>query len=51
MTRHNNLMMLFAGISKFFSSLDLALKTNFQNKVEKLAYVEEYKLTYILYNS
>ena len=30
----------------FPSSLDLATKTNFQNKAEGLAYVEKYKLTY-----
>ena len=40
--------MLFAEASKFPSSLDFALETNFQNKVERLVYVEKYKLTYCI---
>ena len=35
MTWHNNLKMLFAGVSKFHSSLDLAFEASFQNKVER----------------
>ena len=33
-------------VSKFPSCLDLALETNFQNKFERLVYMEEYKLIY-----
>ena len=40
--------MLFAEVSEFPSSLDLAFETNFQNKVERLVYVEKYKLTYCI---
>ena len=48
MTRHNNLTILFAEVSKFRSSLDLALETNFQNKFERLIYVEKDKLIYCI---
>ena len=48
MTRHNNLTILFAEVSKFCSSLDLALETNFQNKFERLIYVEKDKLIYCI---
>ena len=40
--------MLFAEVSKFPSSLDLALETNFQSKVDRLVYVKKYKLTYCI---
>ena len=40
--------MLFAEVSKFPSSLDLAFETNFQRKVERLVSVEKYKLTYCI---
>ena len=40
--------MLFTEVSKFPSSLDLALETNFQIKVERLVYVEKFKLTYCI---
>ena len=45
-TRHNNLKILFAKVRKFPSSLDLALKTNFQNKAKGLAYMKKYELTF-----
>ena len=48
MTLHNNLTILFAEVSKFPSSLDLALKTNFQSNFERLVYVEKYKLIYCI---
>ena len=48
MTRHNNLTMLFMKVSKFPSSLDLAPKTYFQNKAERLVYVRKYKLKYCI---
>ena len=35
-------------VSKFPSSLDLALETNFQNKFERLVYVEKQKLIYCI---
>ena len=38
MTWHNSLRMLLAEVSKFRFSLDLAFKTNFQKKVERLVY-------------
>ena len=39
--------MLFTEVSKFPSSLDPGLKTNFQTKVDrKLVFVEKYKRTY-----
>ena len=41
-------MILFAEVSKFPSSLDLALETNFQNKFERLVYVEKYNLIYCI---
>ena len=47
-TWHSNITMPLEGVSKFPSSLDLALETNFQNKVERLVYVEKYKLTYCI---
>ena len=40
--------MLFAEVSKFPSSLDLALEKKFQNKVERLVHVEKYKLTFCI---
>ena len=40
--------MLFAEVSKFTSSLYLALEINFYNKVERLVYVEKYQLTYCI---
>ena len=48
MTCHNHLAMIFSEVSKFLSSLDLALETNFQNKVESLVYVEKYKIIYCI---
>ena len=48
MTWHNNLTILFAEVSKFPSSLDLALETNFQNKFVRDFYVEKYKLIYCI---
>ena len=48
MTWHNSLTILFAEVSKFLSSLDLALETNFQNKAKMLVYVKKYKLPYCL---
>ena len=42
--RHDNLTILFTEVSKLPSSLDLKFKTNFQNKAERLVYVEKYKL-------
>ena len=48
LTWHNNLTTLVAGVSKFPFSLDLAFEINFQNKVERLAYVEKYKQTYFI---
>ena len=48
MTLHNNLTILVAEVSKFPSSLDLAVKTNFQNNFERLVYVEKYKLIYFI---
>ena len=45
-------MILFMKVSKFPSCLDLALETNFQNKFERLVYVEKYKLIYcIIFNN
>ena len=44
MSRHDNLTILFTEVSKLPSSLDLKFKTNFQNKAERLVYVEKYKL-------
>ena len=44
MTRHDNLTILFTEVSKLPSSLGLKFKTNFQNKAERLVYVEKYKL-------
>ena len=41
MTRHNNLTILFAEVSKFTCSLDLPLEINFQDKAERLVYVEK----------
>ena len=46
MSWYNNLTTLFAEVSKFPSSLDLVLETYFQNKFERLVYVEKYKLIY-----
>ena len=40
--------MLFAEVIKFPLSLDIVLKTNFQNRAERLVYVERYKLTYYI---
>ena len=40
--------MLFAEVSKFPSSSDLVLETNFQNRAERLVYLGRYKLTYYL---
>ena len=40
--------MFFVEVSKFPSSSDFTLETNFQNKVEKLVYMEKYKLTYCI---
>ena len=48
MTWHNNTAILFAEVSKFPSSLDFALETNFQNKTERLVYVQKYKVTYCI---
>ena len=43
-TRHNNLTVLFVRVSTFPFSSDLVQETSFQNKVERLVYVEKYKL-------
>ena len=48
MTWLNNLTILFAEISKFSSSIDLALETNFQNKCKMLVYAEKDKLIYCI---
>ena len=47
-TWHNNLTMLFVGVSTFPFSSDLAQEISFQNKVGRLVYVEKYKLTYYM---
>ena len=51
MTRRKNLMIPFAEVSKFPSSVDLVVKTNFQNKAGMLLYVEKYTLKFSTYNS
>ena len=48
MTWHNNLAILFGEVSKSPSSLDLAFKTNSQNKFERLFYVAKYELIYCI---
>ena len=47
-TWHNNLTMLFVGVSTFPFSSDFAQEISFQNKVGRLVYVEKYKLTYCI---
>ena len=47
-TWHNDLTMLFVGVSTFPFSSDLAQEISFQNKVGRLVYVEKYKLTYCI---
>ena len=41
-------MILFTEVRKSPSNLDLALETNFQNKFERLVYLEKYKLIYCI---
>ena len=48
MTRHNNLTKLFAEVNEFPSSLDFTFETNFQNKVERLVYLEKHKQIYYI---